>query len=408
MKLKDIIPYINNAKEHPEWQIKQIMSSIAEFGMNDPIAVDEKNVIIEGHGRCIALERMGHEEVPVIRLGHMSEAQKKAYILAHNKLTMNTGFNIEKLKIELETLKEMDFDIDLIGFSGEELEEFDVDFEDGNAKEIEEDEPVEIGKTAYSQEGDIWILGNHRLMCGDSLSKEAVMKLMDGKKGNLIITDPPYNVDYEGGTEEKLKIKNDNMDDKSFYNFLLKSYSNMYESIEDGAGIYVFHADTEGINFRKAMIDAGFKLSQSCVWVKDTFVMGRQDYHWQHEPVLVGWKPTGPHKWYSDRKQSTVWHFDKPQRNDIHPTMKPIALIAYPMTNSSKKGDIVVDLFGGSGTTIIAAEQTGRIAYLMEQDPLYVDAAVKRYVKYAGSDKVILIRDGMEIAFEDTEIEAGE
>ncbi len=399
ISIDEIIPYINNAKEHPRKQINKIKSSIVEFGFNDPIAIDEKNVIIEGHGRLIALQELNFKEVEVIKLKHLSEAQKKQYIIAHNKLTMDTGFDMKKLEVELESIKVTDEDLTLTGFNLDEIENINLNLVDNN-RVIEEDEVPEIDlkREPYSKLSDLWILGNHKLFCGDATNRDQVKLLMGEEQGQLVITDPPYNVNYEGKTKDKLTIQNDNVSNSNFYDFLLDSYSRIYESLEDGGGIYVFHADTEGINFRKAMQDAGFYFSQCCVWVKNSLVMGRQDYHWQHEPILVGWKPGKAHNWYSDRKQTTVWNFDRPSRNDIHPTMKPLNLLAYPIKNSSRPGDIVIDLFGGSGSTLMACEELDRICRTMELDPRYVDAIVKRYFKN-GKEDIKLIRDGETYTF---------
>ena len=256
---------------------------------------------------------------------------------------------------------------------------------ENNKDSFEDDDfEPELPDKPITQKGDIWLLGKHRLMCGDSTDKNDMAVLMDGKKANLIVTDPPYNVDYVGKTKDALKIENDKMDNDSFYNFLFDAYSRMYEVAQDGASIYVFHADSEGLNFRKAMIESGFKLSQCCIWAKQAVVMGRQDYHWQHEPILVGWKPTGKHYWNSDRKQTTLWQFDRPFRNEYHPTMKPVSLISYPIKNSSKIGDLVLDSFGGSGSTLIACQETDRICYAMELDEKYCDVIVNRYIEKMG------------------------
>ena len=393
LKIEDIVHYANNAKEHPQEQIDKIKASIKEFGFNDPVAVDEKNVLIEGHGRIIALQQLGCDVVDAIKLYHLSEVQKKQYILAHNKLTMDTGFNMEKLELELEAIKIMDGDLVLTGFNLDEIENINLNLADRD-RVIEEDEVLEIDleREPYSRLNDLWILGKHKLFCGDATNKDHVKLLMGEEKGQLVVTDPPYNVNYEGKTKDKLTIKNDNVSNSNFYDFLLDSYSRVYESLENGGGIYVFHADTEGINFRKAMQDAGFYFAQCCVWVKNSLVMGRQDYHWQHEPILVGWKPGKAHNWYSDRKQTTVWNFNRPSRNDIHPTMKPLNLLAYPIKNSSRPGDIVIDLFGGSGSTLMACDELDRICRTMELDPRYADAIVKRYLN-SGKEDIKLIRD---------------
>lgn len=401
LNITEIVPYANNAKEHPQEQIDKIKASIKEFGFNDPIAIDEKNVIIEGHGRLIALLQMGSEVVDVIRLEHLSEVQKKQYILAHNKLTMDTGFNMEMLELEIEAIRVMDGDLTLTGFDLGEIKDINLNLSEA-IEEIQEDEvpEVDLEREPFSQLGDLWKLGKHKLLCGDSTNQQHVKALMENEKAQLVVTDPPYNVNYEGKTKDKLTIKGDNMSDSHFYEFLLNSYSRIYESLEDGGGIYIFHADTEGMNFRKAMVEAGFYFAQCCVWVKNSLVMGRQDYQWQHEPILVGWKPGKAHNWYSDRKQTTVWKFDRPVRNDIHPTMKPLNLIAYPIRNSSRPGDIVIDFFGGSGSTLMACEETKRVCRSMELDPRYVDAIVKRYLS-SGREDTKLVREGKEISLEE-------
>ena len=267
-----------------------------------------------------------------------------------------------------------------MGFSSEDI---DTLLKSGEPVEVVEDEFNEddVGE-GRCKEGDLWQLGKHRLICADSTDSASISRLMGGDSASLVVTDPPYNVDYTGKTADALKIKNDTMDDSSFYKFLLSAYTNMYNSLDDGGSIYVFHADTEGINFRKAMLDAGFKLSQCLVWVKNSMVMGRQDYHWQHEPILYGWKPTAAHKWYSDRSQTTVWNFSRPTSSQDHPTMKPIDLISYPITNSSKAGDIVLDPFLGSGSTLIACEQLNRICYGAEIDPHYCDVILSRWEQF--------------------------
>ncbi len=401
VNITKLVPYANNAKEHPQEQIDKIKASIKEFGFNDPIAIDEKNVIIEGHGRLIALQQMGCEIVDVIRLEHLSEVQKKQYILAHNKLTMDTGFNMEMLELEIEAIRVMDGDLTLTGFDLDEIKDINLNLSEPTEENQEDEAPeVDLEREPFSRLGDLWKLGKHKLLCGDSTNQQHVKTLMEDEKAQLVVTDPPYNVNYEGATKEKLTIKNDNMSDSHFYEFLLNSYSRIYESLEDGGGIYVFHADTEGMNFRKAMMEAGFYFAQCCVWVKNSLVMGRQDYQWQHEPILVGWKPGKAHNWYSDRKQTTVWRFDRPVRNDIHPTMKPLNLIAYPIRNSSRPGDIVIDFFGGSGSTLMACEETKRVCRTMELDPRYVDAIVKRYLS-SGREDIKLVREGKEISLEE-------
>ena len=377
-----LVPYINNSRTHSEDQVAKIAASIREFGWTNPVLVDGDNGIIAGHGRVMAARMLGLEEVPVIELVHMTAQQKRAYVIADNKLAELAGWDKELLSLELGALKLDGFDLDLIGFDVIDLAKLvPPDPKDGLTGE---DEAPPLPSVPTSAPGDVWVLGEHRLMCGDSTSVADVERLMDGYKADLIITDPPYNVAYEGGTDAKLTIQNDSMGAAQFYEFLLNAYLAMFAVAKDGAGIYVFHADSEGMNFRKAMLDAGFKLAQCCVWVKQSLVLGRQDYHWQHEPVLYGWKPNGAHRWYGDRKQTMVWQFDRPSRNDVHPTMKPIALIEYPLCNSSRGGDIVLDLFGGSGSTLIACEKHSRSARLMELDPKYCDVIVQRWQEFTG------------------------
>lgn len=385
--IESLIPYCRNSRTHSDAQVAQIAASIKEFGWTNPVLVDGDNGIIAGHGRILAARKLGLIEVPCIELSHMTETQKRAYVIADNRLAENAGWDNELLALELGDLKAEGFDLDMLGFDIEELGALlEPDAKDGLT---DEDSAPELGDTPISQAGDVWLCGDHRVMCGDSTSTADVERLMAGYKADLIITDPPYNVAYEGGTEKKLTIKNDSMSAESFYQFLLAAYTAMFLVAKDGAGLYVFHADSEGMNFRKAMVEAGFKLAQCCVWVKQQFVMGRQDYHWQHEPVLYGWKATAAHRWYTDRKQSTVWNFDRPQRNDVHPTMKPIALIEYPLLNSSRGGDVVLDLFGGSGSTLIACEKHSRSSRLMELDGKYCDVIVKRWQEFTGGDATL-------------------
>lgn len=380
--IEALIPYARNSRTHSDAQVAQIAASIREFGWTNPVLVDGENGIIAGHGRVLAARKLDMSEVPVIELQDMSDAQRRAYIIADNKLAESAGWDDELLRLELGELKEMGFDLEFVGFDALELDDlFPTESKSGLT---DDDETPEPPANPVSQAGDIWRLGNHRVMCGDSVSSDDVARLMEGYKADLIVTDPPYNVAYQGGTSDKLTIQNDSMSGEAFYRFLLDAYTAMFSVAKDGAGLYVFHADSEGMNFRKAMIDAGFKLAQCCIWVKQSLVMGRQDYHWQHEPVLYGWKPTGPHRWYNDRKQTTVWNFDRPSRNDVHPTMKPVALIEYPIMNSSRGGDVVLDLFGGSGSTLIACEKTGRHSRLMELDPRYCDVIVKRWQDFTG------------------------
>ena len=386
-----LVPYARNARTHSDEQVAQIAASIKEWGWTTPVLADPTGQIIAGHGRVMAARKLGLTEVPVMVADGWTDAQKRAYVLADNKLALNAGWDEELLALELSELQDLGADLGLIGFDDDELAKL---MKAGGTEGLTDpDEAPEVAEFAVTQPGEIWLMGPHRLLCGDATMLNDAEKLMDGYKADLIVTDPPYNVAYEGGTKDKLKIKNDDMDDESFYQFLLSAYTNYFAVAKDGCGIYVFHADSEGTNFRKAMKDSGFKLAQCCIWVKQSLVLGRQDYQWQHEPVLYGWREGGKHKWYSDRKQTTVWRFDKPTRNDVHPTMKPVDLIAYPIENSSRGGDIVVDFFGGSGSTLIACERTGRVSRTMELDPKYCDVIVKRWQDFTGQ-KATLSGDG--------------
>lgn len=382
-------------------EYEKIKRSIQEFGYVEPVIVnqhgfeDGKYLIVGGHQRTKVLKDLGYEEIDCVVVD-MDKQKEKALNIALNKITGEWDF--DQLAVLMGELKLEDYDLELTGFDFSEAEQLLDSLKDDN-EEPEEDE-IEMPDNPITQKGDVWLLGKHRLMCGDSTDKETVEMLMDGKKANLIVTDPPYNVSYQGKTTDALTIQNDNMSDEQFYQFLLDSYTRMYEVADAGASIYVFHADSEGMNFRKAMIDAGFKLAQCCIWAKQAMVMGRQSYHWQHEPVLYGWKPTGAHYWNSDRKQTTLWHFDRPFRNEHHPTMKPVPLISYPIKNSSKMHDIVFDPFGGSGSTLIACQETDRVCYTMELDEKYADVIVNRYIAHTGADdSVYLLRNGEKIAY---------
>lgn len=398
--IRDLVPYVNNARTHSPAQITKLRSSLREFGFVNPIIVDRDFSVIAGHGRLIAAKEEGFTEVPCVFVDHLTEAQKKAYIIADNRYAEDAGWDEELLRLEIESLQGMEFDVGLLGFEPAELNKLMTD-EDG-VQEDDFDVDAELQKPAITKPGDIWLLGRHRLVCGDSTKPETYKALMDGKKANLVVTDPPYNVNYQGSAG---KIKNDNMGNEAFYSFLFDAFKNIEEAMAQDASIYVFHADTEGLNFRKAFTDAGFYLSGTCIWKKQSLVLGRSPYQWQHEPVLFGWKKKGKHMWYSDRKQSTIWEYDKPKKNGDHPTMKPVALVAYPITNSSMSGCIVLDPFGGSGSTLIACEQTDRICHTIELDEKFCDVIVKRYIEQVGSDKtVFLLRDGAKITYSDLEI----
>ena len=319
-------------------------------------------------------------EIPCIIADDLSDEQVKAFRLIDNKAAELASWDIDLLNLELENIKDIDMEL--------------FNFEISNILDnvVDDEYEVELPEDPKTKNGNIYKLGNHYLMCGDSTNPDDVKKLMNNQLADLIVTDPPYNVNYEGKTDDNLKIMNDNMEDNQCYSFLESAFINLYNSVKDGGSIYVFHADTEGLNFRKAMMSSGFKLAECLVWVKNAFVMGRQDYHWKHEPVLYGWKPGASHYFINDRSQSTVLEFDNPIRNEEHPTMKPIDLIAYLINNSSKKDEIVLDLFGGSGTTMIACEQTNRKAFIMELDPRYCDVIVDRWEKFT-NQKAELINE---------------
>jgi DNA modification methylase len=400
INIDELIPYANNARTHSKDQINKLRSSLREFGFINPILIDKDYNILAGHGRVMAAREEGIKEVPCVLVEHLTEAQKKAYILADNRLAMDAGWDDEMLALELENLKELDFDMDLTGFDAAEIDELFSNIHDKDVQDDDFDVDAALAEEPISKQGDIWLLGRHRLICGDSTKAEIYEKLMEGKKANLCVTDPPYNVNYTAGSENERKIKNDNMEDKNFYEFLLASFKNIFNSLDDGAAAYIFHADTEGLNFRKAFKDAGFHLANVCIWAKQSLVLGRSDYQWQHEPILYGWKPTGKHRWYADRKQTTIWNFDRPTKSELHPTMKPVPLVAYPIQNSSMSNCIVLEPFAGSGSTLIACEQLGRICYAIELDEKYADVIVKRYIEYVDSyEEVFLIRDGEKVPY---------
>ena len=377
VEIEKLKPYKNNARTHSDEQIEKIAKSMKEFGFINPVLVDGNLNVIAGHGRILGAKKLGMKEVPCLFIEDLTEEQKRAYIIADNRLAEDAGWDKELLKIELEDLKNMNFDITLTGF---ELEDFDFSMDETEVIEDEFDETVPEEPT--SKKGEIYKLGKHFLMCGDSTDINDVEKLMNGVKADMLLTDPPYNVDYEGGTG--LTIQNDNMDDETFREFLRMSFFNANSVMKEGAVFYIWHADSEGYNFRGACHDIGWKVRQCLIWCKNTLVMGRQDYHWKHEPCLYGWKEGASHLWASDRKQTTVLEFDRPSVSKEHPTMKPVGLFDYLIKNNTKKDDIVLDLFAGSGTSIIVCEQNGRIAYSMELDPKYVDVIISRWEKLTG------------------------
>lgn len=400
--IEKLVPYVNNARTHNASQIMKLRSSLREFGFINPVIIDRDYNIIAGHGRVMAAKEEKIDKVPCVFVDYLTEAQKKAYILADNRMAMDAGWDEQLLKVEIESLQAENFDVSLTGFDEKELS--DLFDSEKDAKDDNFDVDKELQKPTVTKAGDVWLLGAHKLICGDSTKEETYKVLMGEQKANLVVTDPPYNVNYQGSAG---KIKNDNLKNDQFYRFLLAAFTCIEKSMADDASIYVFHADTEGLNFRKAFSDAGFYLSGTCIWKKQSLVLGRSPYQWQHEPCLFGWKENGRHQWYSDRKQTTIWEFDKPKKNGDHPTMKPIPLIAYPIRNSSMTNCIVLDPFGGSGSTLIACEQTGRICRTIELDEKYCDVIVKRYIEQAKSAaEVYVVREGKKIPYAELGIES--
>lgn len=395
-----LIPYVNNARTHSPDQIVKLRSSLREFGFINPVIIDRDYNIIAGHGRVLAAQEEKITEVPCVFVDYLTEAQKKAYIIADNRMAMDAGWDEELLKLEIETLQGMDFDVSFTGFEDQEIADL---FGTDGKSDVEDDDfdlNAALEKASFVEKGDIWQVGRHRLMCGDATSADDVSALMDGKKANLIVTDPPYGVSFESW--HGLTIQNDSIKGEEFYSFLLAAFKNMADNLENGGAAYVFHADTESVNFRRAFADAGFHLSGCCIWVKNSLVPGYSDYQWQHEPVLYGFLQNGKHRWYSDRSQTTVWNFNKPKINKNHPTSKPLDLLAYPIGNSSQANSIVVDTFGGSGSTLMACENTNRICYMMELDEKYASVILRRYVEDTGdAQNVYVIRGGEQIPYAD-------
>ena len=407
--LSKLVPYINNARTHSPEQITKLRSSLREFGFVNPVIIDRDYGIIAGHGRVMAAKEEGIEEAPCVFVDYLTEAQKKAYIIADNRFAQDAGWDEDLLGIEIEALQGMDFDVGLTGFNDDEIADLFAGDDKSEAEDDDFDLSAALEKASFVQRGDIWTVGRHRLMCGDATSTEDVAALMDGKKANLIVTDPPYNVDFK--SSNGLSIKNDKLENDKFYKFLLAAFHNMAANLEKGGAAYVFHADTEGLNFRRAFIDAGFHLAGCCIWVKNSLVLGRSDYQWQHEPVLYGFLQNGKHYWSKNagRSQTTIWNFDKPKKNKNHPTSKPLDLLAYPIGNSSRENSIVIDTFGGSGSTMMACEQTNRICYTMELDEKYASVILRRFVENGGDPKgVYVIRNGEKYMYHDLakEVEA--
>lgn len=392
---------INPAEYNPRKDLKpgdpayeKLKRSMTEFGYVEPIIWNEETGnIVGGHQRYKVLVAEGHTEVECV-IVKMNAEREKALNVALNKVTGDWEF--EALADLIKDLEAQDLDVTLTGFDAAEIEDLFSQVHDKDAKDDDYDVNKALEEAAFVKPGDVWLLGRHRLLCGDATKPEDVEKLMDGKKANLVLTDPPYNVDFESASG--LKIQNDKQDNDTFYSFLLAAFKNMAEHTAPGGSIYVFHADTEGLNFRKAFIEAGFHLSGVCIWKKNSLVLGRSPYNWIHEPILFGWLRGGKHKWFTGRSETTVWNYDKPKKNGEHPTMKPVPLLCYPIKNSSQVNGIVMDLFGGSGSTLIACEQIDRIAYTLELDPKYATVIVKRFIEQVGTDQdVYVLRNGEKV-----------
>lgn len=394
LKIKSLIPASYNPRKKlkpGDAEYEKIKNSITEFGYVDPIIVNSDMTIIGGHQRWSVLKALGYDEVDCVVI-EIDKTKEKALNIALNKVTGE--WNKELLADLIKDLQSLDYDVSMTGFEPPEIDEL---FNDVHSKDVKDDKfdlDKALDDEAFVKSGDVWLLGRHRLMCGDSTKPDNISILMNGKKANLCITDPPYNCSYEGGTG--MRIMNDNWSDsQKFYQFLLDAFKNAYGSMADGAAIYVFHSDAEKVNFFNAVVNAGFHYSTTCIWVKNALVIGRMDFQMRHEPIIYGFKDTAKHKFYGDRKQTTVWEFDKPVKSKLHPTTKPLALMGYPIGLSSQENEIVLDLFGGSGSTLIAAEQMNRIGYLMELDPVYASVIVRRYAAFKGSiDEIKVIRDG--------------
>ena len=397
--VEKLIPYANNARVHSSEQILKLRSSLREFGFINPVIIDANFGIIAGHGRVAAAKAEGINEIPCVLVDHLTEAQKKAYILADNRLALDASWDEELLRIELEALKEMDFDIQTIGFDDLELDNLFIDT--GDVAEDDFDVAAELEKPCVAKAGDIWTLGRHKVICGDSTASETYSKLLGDAKVDLVVTDPPYFVNLDSSSG---KITNDDLNDADGYAFLRATFDNLSNAMAKDASIYVFYATAKGRIFHDAFEDAGFKLAAGLVWKKDSLVLSRTDWKFNHEPILYGWKRDGKHIWYGDQKQTTVFEFDRIKNSQTegfgHPSSKPVALIAYLLNQSSKPKDFVLDGFLGSASTLIACEQLGRTCYGIELEPKFVDVAVERYASAVGShDEIYVQRDGKQFSY---------
>jgi DNA modification methylase len=386
LELKDLIPYANNPRK--KQAIDKVASSIKEFGWQQPIVVDEEMVIVVGHTRYQAAQKLGLDKVPVRIATGLTDAQIKAYRLLDNRANQDALWDDDMLKIEVQDIDKMDIDLALTGFDEKELDKLLFVEQDGLTDEDAVPEDVE----PRVKLGELWQLGNHRLLCGDATNNNDIEILFEDKKADLYLTDPPYNVDYVGKTKDALKIQNDKFSDDKFNNFLTDAFISSATKIKAGGSFYIFHADSEGYNFRSACKKANFNTRKCLIWSKNSMVMGRQDYHWQHEPILYGWMEGGSHSWYSDRKQTTILNFARPTKSKEHPTMKPVDIIEYLIKNSSKQEDIILDTFLGSGSTLIACEKTNRSCYGLELDPKYCDVIIKRWEDFTGQTAKLLER----------------
>lgn len=398
LPLDALIPYARNSRTHSAEQVAQVAASMREFGFTSPVLIDAQGGIIAGHGRVMAARQLGLPDVPCIRLPHLTEAQKRAYVIADNKLALNSGWDEDMLRLEIEDLQGMDFDLDLLGFSDDELAALLPD-DETEAGQGDADAVPEVRPAAISKLGDVWVLGAHRVMCGDSASVDSVGALLSGAYPDLVFTDPPYGVSYadknkslnESGKGNRIQteIKNDHLQGDDLARFFLDVFTTLFAVMKPGAPFYVCAPQGgEQMMMMMMMQKAGLPVRHELIWVKNNHVLGRADYHYKHEPILYGWKEGAGHPWYGARDKFSVWNVDKPVASKLHPTMKPVELVEIAIGNSSKRGDIVLDLFGGSGSTLIACEKTSRKARLMELDPHYVDVIVRRWQEFTGKSAV--------------------
>lgn len=392
ISISEIKPNPKNARKHSEEQINQLIASINEFGYTNPILIDEANNIIAGHGRYEAMKRSFKDDIACIRIIGLTESQKKAYLLADNKLAMNSTWDIQALDDLINDLDKDGFDLTIAGFADEDIrkltEEIEKQTQEQKAYYADADELPEEKEQVVTKKGDLWILGRHKLLCGDSTKGEEIEKVIGNKKIDLWITDPPYNVAYNGKTDKKMSIDNDSMGDDEFLDFLSRHFLEVKSRMGAGRSFYIFHAAVTSLTFPQVMKECGLTQRQMLVWRKNTLVIGRSDYQWIHEPIIYGWETSADHRWFSDRKQTTVLDFDNPRRNDQHPTAKPIAILEYLINNSSQIGELLFDGFGGSGSLIIAAEKTGRVCASIELDEMYCDRIVRRWQNFSGQAAV--------------------